>query len=387
MTSSFLSEPYPKPIVESVRTNIELVDKSLLGLYVKMSMTKCADVLERQRGPAYGIGSFSSRSDPMFIGQQVPAGVSVNVIPSHNLGPEHIFGDGRQRLTQFGDRNFNVMREGLTIAHNEDLAFRNHNWKTAAFNKLVKKAREMTAKFEKEQRELKVDKITGVENLLEPGRKEARLLDLLKRKHDGPITFAEQVDELLKLPEYVKDQKKLKLALENEISFSKTLFKNIPAKSPLFIQRKNSVEQLANNLRIIYGKNNHDKIEAGLNDLEDALKVVELQSKKDKSVLKDTGGNKNNLVLHQYVAIEKESKILFGTIIELNNENIEVEVMANANLDMPNLFIYPPDDASVTVKHTDVLPLLPVFSLNVNFSARTNPVWELENLEAFKSFA
>ena len=73
--------------------------------------------------------------------------------------------------------------------------------------------------------------------------------------------------------------------------------------------------------------------------------------------------------------------------MELNNENIEVEVMANANLDMPNLFIYPPDDASVTVKHTDVLSLLPVFSLNVNFSARTNPVWELENLEAFKSFA
>ena len=126
--------------------------------------------------PAYGIGSFSSRSDPMFIGQQVPAGVSVNVIPSHNLGPEHIFGDGRQRFTQFGDQNFNVMREGLTISHNEDLAFRNHNWKTAAFNKLVKKAREMTAKFEKEQRELKVDKVTGVENLLKPGRKEARLL-------------------------------------------------------------------------------------------------------------------------------------------------------------------------------------------------------------------
>ena len=152
MTSSFLSEPYPKPIIESVKTNIELVDRSLLAMYVKMSLNMCAEVLERQRGPAYGIGSFSSKLDPMFLGQQVPAGVSVNVIPSHNLGPEHIFGDCRQRLTQFGDQHFNVMREGLTIAHNEDLAFRNHKWKTAAFNKLVNKSREMRAKFERNRK-------------------------------------------------------------------------------------------------------------------------------------------------------------------------------------------------------------------------------------------
>ena len=194
LTSSFLNEPYPKAIVESIKSTVEIVDKSLLGTYVKLAMSKCGDVLERQRGPAYGIGSFSDRTDPMFLGKQVPAGVSVNVIPSHNLGPEHIFGDCRQRLTQFGDQNFNVMREGLTIAHNEDLAFRSHDWKTAAFQKLVKKSKEMTAKFEKEQKELKVDKVIGVENLLEPGRKEARLLNLLKRKHDGPVTSAEQVD-------------------------------------------------------------------------------------------------------------------------------------------------------------------------------------------------
>ena len=93
--------------------------------------------------------------------------------------------------------------------------------------------------------------------------------------------------------------------------------------------------------------------------------------------MKDTDKNSNNLVLHQYVAIEKESMILFGTIIELKNDDVEVEVMTNANLDMPNLFIYPPDDASVTFKHTDVRPLLPVFFLNVNFSASTNPVRKL----------
>ena len=84
----------------------------------------------------------------MFLGKQVPVGVSVNVIPSHNLGPEHIFGYVWQRLIQFGDQNFNVMREGLTIAHNEDLAFRRHDWKTAAFLKLVKKPKEISANFE-----------------------------------------------------------------------------------------------------------------------------------------------------------------------------------------------------------------------------------------------
>ena len=93
------------------------------------------------------------------------------------------------------------------------------------------------------------------------------------------------------------------------------------------------------------------------------------------------------LILQQYIALLKDSKIMFGTVIEIqeDSEHIVVEVMKNAKLDSPNLFIYPPDDASLDVVQADVLPLLPVFSLNVNFSARTNPVWELENFEAFKS--
>ena len=37
--------------------------------------------------------------------------------------------------------------------------------------------------------------------------KEARLLGLLKRKHGGPITSAEQVDELLEREDYIKDRK------------------------------------------------------------------------------------------------------------------------------------------------------------------------------------
>ena len=106
--------------MDSIESTVEDIDKPLLKKYVSLSLSKCADVLERQRGPAYGIGSYSSKTDPMFIGKQVPAGMSVNSIPSHNLGPEHIFGDGRQRLTQFGDTCFNVMRESITIAHNKD---------------------------------------------------------------------------------------------------------------------------------------------------------------------------------------------------------------------------------------------------------------------------
>ena len=75
----------------------------------------------------------------------------------------------------------------------------------------MKKSKEMSAKFEKDQRDLKVEKVTGVENMLETGRKEARLINLLKRKHNGPITSGEQVDDLFKLPVYIKDAKKFKL--------------------------------------------------------------------------------------------------------------------------------------------------------------------------------
>ena len=115
LSSAFLIAPSPKAVMDSIESTVEDIDKPLLKKYVSLSLSKCADVLERQRGPAYGIGSYSSKTDPMFIGKQVPAGMSVNSIPSHNLGPEHIFGDGRQRLTQFGDTCFNVMREGITL--------------------------------------------------------------------------------------------------------------------------------------------------------------------------------------------------------------------------------------------------------------------------------
>ena len=385
--SAYLTAPYQEEIMDSIRSSVQETDKSLLQKYVRLSLSKCADVLERQRGPAYGIGCYSSKADPMYIRKQVPDGVSIDSIPSHNLGPEHIFGDGRQRLRQFGDQCFNVMREGITIAHNEDLAFRSHEWKTPAFQKIVKKARELSAKFEKDQKELKAEKVVGADNILEAGRKEARLLNLLKKKHNGPITSADQVDELFKVPGYIKDPKKFKIALENEVSFAKTLFRNIPAKSPLFIQRKNTIDQLANNLRILYGKNNSDKIEAGLNDLENAMKEIESKTvSQEISTAASTDANPN-LILHQYIALLKDSKIMFGTVIAIqeDSEHIVVDVMKNAELDSPNLFIYPPDDASLDVVQADVLPLLPVFSLNVNFSARTNPVWELENFEAFKS--
>ena len=64
------------------------------------------------------------------------------------------------------------MREGLTIAHNEDLAFRNHDWKTSKFNKIVKKVKESSAKFESEQKALRVEKVVGEASQLESGRKD-----------------------------------------------------------------------------------------------------------------------------------------------------------------------------------------------------------------------
>ena len=45
---------------------------------------------------------------------------------------------------------------------------------------------------------------------------------MLKKKHDGPVTCAENVDKLLEMDQYKtkKNSKKLKLALENEICFA-----------------------------------------------------------------------------------------------------------------------------------------------------------------------
>ena len=121
-----------------------------------------------------------------------------------------------------------------------------------------------------------------------------------------------------------------------------------------------------------------------MNDLENALEAIGPKAKKGTSKKQIP---ESDLILHQYAAVVMDSKILFGTVVEVKDDTAVVEVMIHSGLDHPNLFNYPPDDASIEVKKTDVLPLLPVFSLNVIYFARTNPVWELENLEAFSSFA
>ena len=88
----------------------------------------------------------------------------------------------------------------------------------------------------------------------------------------------------------------------NEVSFANTLFKNVPAKSPLFIERKKSIEKLANNLKILDGKNNSDKIEAGLNDLDNALKAMKSKDTIEETSLKSNPEAKNDLILQQFVA-------------------------------------------------------------------------------------
>ena len=382
LASSFLAAPYPQAIMDSLSDSIKNTDANLLSKYVGLALSKCGEVLERQRGPAYAIGKYANQDDDLYISKQVPDGVSVNVLPTHNLGPEHIFGDCRQRLDHSGQKEFNCMAEGLTIGHNEDLAFRGHDWKTASFNKLVKKLKEISSTFEKEQKNLRVEKSTGVEDQLESGRKVARLLDLLNRKHGGPISNSDQVDELLAREEYKNDTKKLKIALEKEISFAKTLFKDIPDKSPLFVQRKNSIEQLANNLKILYGKRNSDTIEADLTDLETALEVIENGGTGADVQLEAAPQQK--LIIHQSAAVVSDTKLFFGTIVDTVGDKVEVEIMEPIE-HAENLFIYSADSHTVTFNCAEVLPIVPVFSLNVFYSARISPVWELENYDVFKS--
>ena len=293
---------------------------------------------------------------------------------------------GRGWRLEVGSINFDCMREGITISHNRDLAFRDHSWKSVKFNRIFKKAQEKSAEFEKNQKNMRVEKVTGEEIQLESGRKEARLLAMLKKKHDGPVTCAEDVDKLLEMDQYKtkKNSKKLKLALENEISFAKTLFKTIPAKSPLFVQKKNSIDQLATNLKILYGKTFDDKIEASLHDLEDALKEISEVSNTIDENLVPQAEFKEKLILHQYVAVVNEKTLYFGTIVDAKAEVVEVNLMKPVDNVNPNLFIF--DEASLKVNIDMILNVFPVFSLNMQFCARINPIWELENYEAFKSF-
>ena len=95
---------------------------------------------------------------------------------------------------------------------------------------------------------------------------------------------------------------------------------------------------------------------------------------------------KSKMVLHQYAAFVKDSKIFFGTVTDIAELKVKIEVLEPAAENSNNLFIYPEDNANIDVDLEDVLPVIPVFSLNVTFSARVNPVWELENYDVFKSF-
>ena len=92
------------------------------------------------------------------------------------------------------------------------------------------------------------------------------------------------------------------------------------------MQRKNSIEQLANNLKLLYGRKNSDTIEAGLTDLETALKIIDnknVEINNNIEEVEEVETNKSKLIIHQYAAFVKDSKIFFGNVIDITESEVK----------------------------------------------------------------
>ena len=70
--------------------------------------------------------------------------------------------------------------------------------------------------------------------------------------------------------------------------------------------------------------------------------------------------------------IKTKDKQIYKQTNKQTNKQVNI-LLIPAGLEAPNLFRYPQDESSVEIEKDDIVPILPVFSLNVNYSARISP--------------
>lgn len=265
------NSPYGRKVSEGLQTAISNCNGDILNEYLKKLCIKQADVLERQRGSAYGFGSKSAPSDAELVTNQLPL-QTLDSAPTHTKAVENMFGVEDMILSRFGNTAFEKSTDDLVIKFSQDMIDNTHVWSNQKMRRTSKLIHEQQKAFTTAQRELISKGVKDADAIqLTTENRIQRAVQQCRKSHGGPLCQEMELNELI---EKIVDENNLRTALTSEIRYRKFTMLKIKESNPLFKQRNLTISDLTDNLRLLIQKSSLQQPTRYLVTVEDLKKAV-----------------------------------------------------------------------------------------------------------------
>ena len=260
--------PYNPEIGKGIAKAIEKCEIELLDSYCKELCSAMGDILERQRGAAYGFGK--DKDSPELVTKQFTK-EQLGIALTHSKPIENLFGVSGSILDRFGGQAFDKATDDLIIRYSQDHLSDPSDWCSTKMRKKKRELQELQSTFNEKQDALLKAGVTKTDAiLLNEENKIQRVVQQCRKSHNGPITNAEELENICL--KYAEDAKSLRSALVYEIRYRKFSVKNIKEDNPLFKQVNLTVDVLKENLKLLLTKT--DRTMASTVTMEDLQEVI-----------------------------------------------------------------------------------------------------------------
>ena len=275
------SSPYGIEVCKRLSEYLKSIDQTLMNLYIKKMCTTIAIILKRQRGNQYGFGD--QENNPDHVKQNMTDAMLDDPDATNTKPIENLFGNLDREIKKTGSSGFKKVSDDLLIKYSRDTIGETHQWRTKANRNKAEALKTKESEIEKKQHELLKAKVDGDDTaqLLQQNQV-LSCITACKEKHNGPLT---SVDEVLSLKKtWKKTEKELHQSLNLEIRLRRLTFTNVKPSCPLFRQKGLSIEQKVKNIISLISTQLDMRVEATMNDLEEAIlecSTINKDQKKD----------------------------------------------------------------------------------------------------------
>ena len=383
------SAPYGVDVSNGILQAIEQCDKTLLDKYLKDLCYQMGVVLTRQRGDAYKFGD-NSESNELVTNQMSKE--DLERAPTHTKDIENLFGIEDSILTRFGAQAFKKSTDDLIIKYSQDLLGDKYKWSTSKMKKKAKEMDKIQQKFDSNQKSLIDAGVVPADAiLLTAENKIQRVVEQCRRSHGGPISDESEVEKIIiQCP----DDKRRKSALSLEIRFRKFTVLNIKESNPLFKQQNLSVEQLCNNLRLLFKKT--DRALASTATMDDLEHVLSQGAKKSDTVATEAVPaipdvpNEWPPAVGEHVVVGFEDGWYVGEVLTDESEGyVDVSYMKQKKVatEHPRRFwIWPAKREVISTKQEYLMHIRPDLVIARPPSTRRMVVFSIDNAEIIDKF-
>ena len=407
--------PYHVEVGKAISKAIEKCETVLLNKFCKELCSAMGDVLQRQRGDAYGFSGKSEPSEELVTNQFTTEQLQTAL--THTKDIENLFGVEDAIISRFGGQVFDKSTDDLIIRYSKDLLSHPSDWCSKKMRKKKRELDQLQQKFDEKQRALLKAGVSKTDaTILKEENKIQRVVQQCRKSHNGPIESQKELENLCAM--FDKDEKSLRSALVFEIRYRKFTVLNIKDDNPLFSQVNLTIGQLKENLKLLLTKT--DRTMASTVTMADLEKVIgigkaivdplsedicEQQNSEEHASVIPTETNRSQKVsdtveklkqvgwppqLGEHIAASFDSGFYIGEVVGyIDDDTVDVsymevkQVLTSSVQEHPRKFWFwpSPQKKHPTNKHC-VLDLRPAeLTLAIPPSTRRNLVFSLGNAE------